>query len=322
MVEIIASIVATILLVVLVTLWRLGQRSGACEPSTRAIMREGGWRGILSTKTLNSYIYARWSDAYVRLGKWVLPHLGPRMKRWLANHYHGKVLTLELARAIVTVDHDIPLRDLEQIIPYDAARDLVLTGPPEIAVHECACRQSSPHPCQPTQVCMVVGQPFVDFILEHHPTSSRRLTQEEALALLEAEHERGHVHSAWFKDASMGRFYTICNCCRCCCGGIEAMLDHGVPVVASSGYVAEVDSMRCISCGSCAESCPFGAIVMNGRGAEVAWSGCMGCGICVNQCHEDAITLLRDERKGIPLDVRLLVEETLATQLQQPAAES
>jgi len=52
------------------------------------------------------------------------------------------------------------------------ARDLVLKAPPEIAVNECGCRHRRAHPCQPTQVCMVVGQPFVDFILEHHPKTS------------------------------------------------------------------------------------------------------------------------------------------------------
>jgi hypothetical protein len=38
----------------------------------------------------------------------------------------------------------------------------------------------------------------------------------EALDLLRAEHERGHLHSAWFKDVMLNRFYAICNCCKCC----------------------------------------------------------------------------------------------------------
>ena len=35
----------------------------------------------------------------------------------------------------------------------------------------------------------------------------------------------------------------------------------------------------------------------------------MGCGVCVGRCPIEAMTLVRDERKGIPLDVRLLVQE-------------
>ena len=34
---------------------------------------------------------------------------------------------------------------------------------------------------------------------------------------------------------------------------------------------------------------------------------CLGCGLCVDTCKENAISLVRDERKGIPLDVAELV---------------
>ena len=96
---------------------------------------------------------------------------------------------------------------------------------------------------------MIVGQPFVDFILEHHPAKSRRLTTDEAVEMLEAEHQRGHVHAAYFKDAMLNRFYAICNCCKCCCGGIESMVKHGVPMMTSSGYLAEVNADLCKACG-------------------------------------------------------------------------
>lgn len=303
----IVGILVTAMLILGIGIWSVIVNG---PPSGRPI-QQGHYvskRGLqLTYRALHAYVYARWTELYVRLGKWLLPYLMPRTKRWVANRYHAKVLTHDLARAIITIEQDIPLRDLEQIIPYDRARDLILNGPPEIAVQECSCRQNAPQPCQPTQVCMIIGQPFVDFALTHRPESTRRLTRVEALALLEAEHQRGHVHSAWFKDASMGRFYAICNCCKCCCGGIEAMLKYGVPMVASSGYIASVDAALCRSCGTCVEACPFGAMTLNGRGAEIIWDHCMGCGICEGRCPYGAIALRRDERKGIPLDVRLLV---------------
>jgi ferredoxin len=154
---------------------------------------------------------------------------------------------------------------------------------------------------------MVIGQPFVDFTIDHHPNSSRRLTQAEALELLEAEHKRGHLHTAWFKDACLDRFYAICNCCKCCCGGIEAMVKYGAPTMVSSGYVAKVDEANCTACGACEDACAFKAIKMNGS-ATVNWEKCMGCGVCQGQCPSEAISLVRDERKGIPLDIRLLVQ--------------
>jgi Pyruvate/2-oxoacid:ferredoxin oxidoreductase delta subunit len=193
---------------------------------------------------------------------------------------------------------------VERILPYPVARNLVLKGPPEIVAFECPCRATRANPCQPTQVCMIVGQPFVDFVLEHHPARSRRLTTREAVELLEAEHRRGHVHAAYFKDAMLKRFYAICNCCKCCCGGIECMTRHGVPMMTSSGFVAQVNADACAACGTCAEGCAFDAIHVDDQPVSVVdWETCMGCGVCEGQCPNHAITLVRDERKGIPLDV-------------------
>ncbi len=258
-------------------------------------------------------MYGRWTNWYIGTG---INRTFPRIKpipgerRW-ADQYHGKILTQQQAEALVMVNQDIHRRDLEQIIPYKTARELLLKAPLEMAVYECYCRHSRPNPCQPTQVCMIFGQPFVDFVLEHHPTTSRRISRDEALQLLRDEHERGHLHAAYFKDVMLGRFYAICNCCQCCCGGIQAMRDYGVPMVCSSGYVAQVDEDQCAACGTCQDACPFNAITVDGV-SRVDWERCMGCGVCEDQCGQGAIRLVRDERKGIPLDVRALGTAHLA----------
>jgi Pyruvate/2-oxoacid:ferredoxin oxidoreductase delta subunit len=254
---------------------------------------------------LHGFVYGRWTRRYIGVMRGhVIPRLSPEGKKKLADGWHAKVLTHENAKAIVSVNYAIPRRDLEQIIPYASARTLVLKAPPEIVVYKCACRHTRENPCQPTQVCMMIGRSVGDFRMKHHPAQTRRIGQAEALELLRAEHERGHVHSAWFKDAIGGRFYALCNCCRCCCFGIGAMLEQGVPIVASSGYVAEIDASRCSACTACRDACPFEAIEMNGE-PRVSWAKCMGCGVCTTQCPEQAVSLVRDERKGIPLDVRL-----------------
>jgi ferredoxin len=251
----------------------------------------------------HSFIYARWPREYIGLGlRYSMPHLDEQAKQSAANGYHGKVLPTALAKRLVSVQRDIPLRDVEQILPYPKARELVLQGSPEIVVMECPCRATRKQPCQPTQVCMIVGQPFVDFVLEHHPSTSRRLTTAEAVKLLEEEHRRGHVHTAYFKDVMLGRFYALCNCCKCCCGGIEAMTRHGVPMIAASGYLAQVNTNVCTACGTCQRVCAFDAIHV-GEVAHVNWQKCMGCGACEGRCPRHAVTLVRDERKGVPLDV-------------------
>jgi ferredoxin len=299
-------IVLGVLLAAALGLWISGERGRLLRPSTWKTVRAGGWRNLLNLKSLHGYVYSRWTTRYLKvLFHKILPHSGERGRAWWRNRYHAKILTQELAEALIHLDHDLARRDAEQIIPFPMARDLVLKAPPEIAVYDCGCRRGRPHPCHPIQVCMVVGQPFVDFILEHHPKTSRRLTQAEAVDLLRAEHERGHLHSAWFRDICLNRLYVLCNCCKCCCGGIEAMLKYGERFMASSGYVSRVDEKLCTSCGVCVEACPFGALSING-GLRISWEKCLGCGVCAGQCAPGALTLVRDERKGVPLDVRLL----------------
>jgi len=295
-----------IIAALVVALWVWSERGRWMLPSTWKFLRASGWRRLRDGTFFHSYIYGRFPDRYIGLGlKNALPQIGKASGQSSADHYHGKVLPTALAEALITHDHDIELHDMEQVIPYPVARDLVLRASPDIVAFDCPCRATRENPCQPTQVCMVVGQPFADFILEHHPAKARRLTQTEAVEMLRAEHARGHVHTAYFKDVMLERFYAICNCCKCCCGGIEAMVKHGVPMLAASGYVAQVDEAQCAACGDCIEACAFGALSLDGF-AHVNWDKCMGCGVCEGQCQVGGIALVRDERKGVPLDVRVL----------------
>lgn len=286
--------------------WLAAERGRLLLPSTRKLLREHGIGNLLDLTALHSYVYLRWTRQYIDIGlNKLLPRSSVKERKKWADTYHGKVLTHDQASRIVTLNHPIPLCDLEQIIPYPTARDLVLAGPPDVVVYECVCRNARTSPCNPSQVCMVIGQPFADFVLEHHPATSRRLSQDEALELLRQEHERGHLHSAWFRDVMLNRFYAICNCCKCCCGGLEGMVKYGMGNIASSGYVASVNASLCDGCGNCEASCPFGAAAVDGT-SVVRWEKCMGCGVCESQCPRQAISLVRDERKGLPFDVRML----------------
>lgn len=83
------------------------------------------------------------------------------------------------------------------------------------------------------------------------------------------------------------------------------MVKYGSPALASSGYVAQVDGSLCTTCGACVEVCPFGALSLD-EVVSVNWDKCMGCGVCTGQCPTEGLALVRDERKGVPMDVRLL----------------
>jgi len=190
---------------------------GLPRPSTRAFFREARRTpGYSFFDWLHGYVYGRWPYLYIGIatGEHPLARAFKPLRRLLArlfpakatdghnadrvtfaDTYHGKVVPLEAATRLVTVQQEITLTDLEQVIPYAKARDIVLRNPDHIVVLECPCRASRPNPCQPLDVCLVIGEPFASFIAEHQPHRSRWITQEEAVEILRAEHERGHVHS-------------------------------------------------------------------------------------------------------------------------------
>jgi NAD-dependent dihydropyrimidine dehydrogenase PreA subunit len=281
---------------------------------------------------LHGYVYARWPYLYIGtavgehalarmlgpvigwIGKWIEARAqahstdGSSTARAVtfADTYHGKIMPLESAKRLVTVGQDIDLRDLEQVIPYALARDIVIQHPDHVVALDCPCRAVRPEPCLPLDVCLIVGEPFASFVIEHHPQRSRWITQTEAAEILQAEQARGHVHHAYFKDAMLGRFYAICNCCSCCCGGMQGWR-NGVQMLASSGYVSVVERARCVGCGACVEACPFDAITQQDGTAVVATEACMGCGVCMPRCSQGALSLVREPSKGEPLEIEDLI---------------
>jgi Pyruvate/2-oxoacid:ferredoxin oxidoreductase delta subunit len=298
------------------------------RPSTRAFAQEARRiPGYSLFDWLHGYVYARWPYLYIGIGTGEHPLsrvfappvrlVGRLLSRWsdgepervtFADGYHGKVVPLEAATQLVTVQEDVDLGDLEQTIPYAVARELVLKNPDHIVVLECPCRTVRENPCLPLDVCLIVGEPFASFVVEHHPLRSRWISQGEAVDILRAEQERGHVSHAFFKDAMLGRFYAICNCCACCCGAMNAHR-NGTPMLASSGYVAQVDDELCAACGTCAEYCQFVAISVDDGFALIDAAACMGCGVCVAHCPQEAIYLLRDPAKGDPLEIQKLIAQ-------------
>ncbi len=225
-----------------------------------------------------------------------------------ANAYHGKVVPIDEAKRLVSIREEIVIKNLEQVIPFPRARDIIMHNPQRIVALDCPCRLARENHCTPVDVCLIVGDPFASFILEHQPEKSRLISSEEAMDILEAEHDRGHVSHAFFKDAMLNRFYAICNCCSCCCGAFQAH-NNGTPMLMTSGYTAYVDHALCEGCDSCSDFCQFSAIEMVAGQAVIHSDDCFGCGVCVDKCAQEAITLRRDPAKGVPLEIHKLMEE-------------
>jgi len=317
--------------------------SSLMKPSTKALAREGRrTRDYSLLDLLHGYFYACWPYLYIGIAtgehpaaKALIPFLSKffsadqpaggtgedtgqhRVKRrsrdragkpTFADTYHGKVLPLENARKLVAIGEEIRLSCPEQVIPYTRARDIVMKNPDHIVALDCPCRVSRQDPCHPLDVCLIVGEPFASIISEHNPGRSRRITQAEAVDILEAEDSRGHVHHAFFKNAMLNRFYAICNCCSCCCGAMQAQR-NGIPMLASSGYVCRFDGNLCEGCAECVDFCQFGSLSLQDGHSSVDLTKCMGCGVCVGRCPNKALSLVRDPDRGLPLEVQTLMNQ-------------
>lgn len=299
--------------------------------STIAYLREAdNIPGYTWLEKLHGYIYGRWCYFYIGVGTgqhpltklarplvWLMDKLYPLHPEegtgmsarfsW-ADSYHGKAVPLDDAVKLVQVGRDIEIRDLEHVIPYNKARDIVLRNPDHIIALDCPCRELRENPCTPIDVCLIVGEPFASFMAEHHPSKSRWITPDEAVDILRAEDERGHVHHVFFKEAMLERYYAICNCCSCCCGAMQAQR-NGVQMLCSSGFLAAVDTAACVGCGLCTDFCQFGALSVADKAAHVDAEKCMGCGVCVNKCPKDALSLHKAQDKPEPLKIEQLLHE-------------
>ena len=307
-------------------------------PETRQFVR-AAWKAQKHAPWdfLHSYVYARWPYLYIGVGggghpiarkliqffqafRRLFPEAKPKASPppsttqatgTVADIYHGKAMPLELARKLVMVNEPINLPDLEQVIPYVRARAIIQQNPDHILVVKCPCRMSREEPCLPLDVCLVIGEPFASFTYQHYPTRARWITQNEALDILEREDARGRVHHAFFSEMMLGRFFAICNCCSCCCTAIKAHR-RGTPMLASSGYVAQIDTRKCISCNTCEAYCQFGALRLVNETNNVDEDLCMGCGVCVGKCPQGALSLRLDATKGQPLEIYKLTENSRA----------
>ncbi len=91
---------------------------------------------------------------------------------------------------------------------------------------------------------------------------------------------------------------------ECIAQGYAAAAKAAIPMaqgqVVSEAFTAEVDPVKCSTCGRCVEICPFGAMDwtdwkdMTGEDRKVALANpaeCKGCGLCVASCLSGAIQL-------------------------------
>ncbi|NPU82914.1 MAG: 4Fe-4S binding protein [Syntrophaceae bacterium] len=289
------------------------------KASTRTMIRKHGWR---IDRALHHYLYFTRYHPYVRLSL-AMTRLATAAPRWFRpsamlfqaafGRYHAKVLSSSEAVKILTLREDIRLAGPgnRQIIPYAHATGILFREPDFIAVMDCPCRaaRGGGKDCAPVNCCIAVGRDVAGFWLDHCGRyNPRRITQEEALALIRDFRKRGHVTQAFFKVATGGTTGVICSCCPDCCVSLEASrrvrkFGGSLSQSACSGYSVRENRDLCRSCGACAGICPFGAMNLQHGVRSYDRAACMGCELCVEHCPEGALSLYRDPEKPLPLDM-------------------
>lgn len=230
-----------------------------------------------------------------------LNRIDPEMAR-LFDEYYMKALGNEVFGAktpwmrVVPVEREIPQQ--MDVFPYEKASEIIKAAD-VIAVAECICRKEQKlvgGGCDaPADNCLVFSH-WANFYIENG--MGRKITQEEALQVLNKAEEAGLVHCS--NNTELGHF-AICNCCGCCCGVLRGITHlHNPQAVARSDFILAVDADACVGCEVCLGRCHVKAIAMEDGVAKLMEDRCIGCGVCIQTCPVEALSLQRKEDRVPP----------------------
>jgi len=187
-----------------------------------------------------------------------------------------------------------------EILPCEDMREIIMSAR-SIAVTHCTCRRRKEavgRKCRSSHSMVDIQFNLVaEYLIGRN--AGKRLSADEALALIDECEELGLLHTCE-NSTRMRPRYGMCNCCIGCCMIYQPLNRFQVPVtkcVAKSRYEARVDQALCDGCQSCTDWCQFDAIEMvkpegsKKYKAYVDPEKCMGCGICVLKCEPQALSL-------------------------------
>jgi hypothetical protein len=84
---------------------------------------------------------------YLRVLKKLVKLNSKSFRNHISETYHSKVVRLDDAAKLITFNKNIELRNLDQVLPYRYAKDIILKNPQNIVVYECPCRAQKSDPC-------------------------------------------------------------------------------------------------------------------------------------------------------------------------------
>lgn len=204
----------------------------------------------------------------------------------------------------VTVNEALP--DGATIYSHENALEMVDTAT-SFAVMSCICRDMAPHlagPCHvegaPKYSCLTFGK-TADFLVERK--TAKRITKEECRDILRECNKLGLVHNS---NNFVDELQFICNCCPDCCGVLTQAKKMGPQqvMISAANFASVVDERSCNGCGSCADICPMGALILKDDVAVVDRALCIGCGNCVPVCPTKSVSMVRTAETRLELGNR------------------
>lgn len=226
-----------------------------------------------------------------------LPQREELAKLW--HLYHTEALGNAFAGSETPATRVIPVRKslpiTTEVLLYEQVAEMIGRAK-NIAVTNCACRESVQACDKPIEVCLAFDM-GARFLVERD--LARMINQEEAIRILDYAEEAGLVHCI---NNSQERPVVICNCCGCCCTILRGITElHNPNAVATSSYIVDFDESQCSGCLLCTEDrCPVSAVQENGDVIAVDKSRCIGCGLCVSVCPSDALVMTKRNKVPVP----------------------
>ncbi|UCG83188.1 MAG: 4Fe-4S binding protein [Dehalococcoidia bacterium] len=218
--------------------------------------------------------------------------------------YREEAFGHELERGDMPVMRVVPetgtIEDNRQVLSFDELKPQIEMASYR-AVGHCPCRliaRSVGAGCDHSlEVCLHFGS-MGRYMVEYG--MAREINVEETLYILKKANEEGLVHII---DNVYGYMSTICNCCGCCCVFLDTKKKMKLNTISSSNYLARVNTIECVGCGTCEERCPMEAITVNEDGVSAVNENiCIGCGVCIPTCSNEAVKLVQRAEVTAPPD--------------------
>lgn len=201
-------------------------------------------------------------------------------------------------------ENTIEKEDQSVVMDYERVSN-VIKNANFVTVSTCYCRHKAEHlgkDCNnPKRACLTFNEPAKSL---HEHGIAEKITKDEAFEIIDDCKKHGLVQLG---DNIQKNINWICNCCSCCCDGLDAYRRLGHKPRIETNFVSCPEENKCVACGVCAKKCPVNAIQIVEKDAKkfalVDPNKCIGCGVCANFCSTKCIKMKRrDEINFVPVD--------------------